>query len=73
MGRPGRAWPGGAPRLETDYLNGEIVLVGRRHGFPTPVNRALQELGHQLVRDQSPPGAGDAEPFLARLDRGDAA
>ncbi len=62
----------GAPHLETDFLNGEIVLVGRRHAFPTPVNRALQELGHQLVRDQSPPGAGDAEPFLAGLERGDA-
>ncbi len=58
----------GAPRLETDYLNGEIVLVGRRHGFPTPVNRALQGLGHQLVRTQAPPGEADAEPFLAALD-----
>lgn len=27
---------------EVDYLNGEIVLLGRRHGVPTPVNEALQ-------------------------------
>ncbi len=57
----------GAPRLETDYLNGEIVLIGRRHGVATPVNAALQALGHQLVRDQAPPGAGDAELYLADL------
>jgi 2-dehydropantoate 2-reductase len=27
---------------EIDYLNGEIVLLGRRHDVPTPVNEALQ-------------------------------
>lgn len=27
---------------EVDYLNGEIVLLGRRHGIPTPVNEAVQ-------------------------------
>lgn len=32
----------GTGRVETDYLNGEIVLLGRRHGVPTPVNEALQ-------------------------------
>ena len=28
--------------LETDYFNGEIVMLGRLHGVPTPVNEALQ-------------------------------
>ena len=28
--------------LETDYLNGEIVLLGRLHGVPTPVNADIQ-------------------------------
>lgn len=32
---------------EVDYLNGEVVLLGRRHGVPTPVNEALQ---HALGR-----------------------
>ncbi len=27
--------------IETDYLNGEIVLLGRLHDVPTPVNAAL--------------------------------
>ena len=29
---------------EIDYLNGEIVLLGRLHGVPTPVNARLQRL-----------------------------
>ncbi|MGW2056813.1 ketopantoate reductase family protein [Streptomyces sp. NPDC001840] len=28
--------------LETDFLNGEVVLLGRLHGVATPVNSALQ-------------------------------
>src|SRR5689334_5987853 len=28
----------GTGRIEVDYLNGEIVLLGRLHGVPTPVN-----------------------------------
>ena len=59
----------GAPRLETDFLNGEIVLLGRRHHVATPVNRALQALGGQLTRDRPEPGSGDAEAFVAELDR----
>jgi 2-dehydropantoate 2-reductase len=45
-----------APRIETDYLNGEIVLLGRLHGVPTPVNEALQRLGRRLVSDHVAPG-----------------
>lgn len=29
---------------EVDYLNGEVVLLARRHGVPAPVNTALQRL-----------------------------
>ncbi len=57
----------GAPRLETDYLNGEIVLVGRRHGTATPVNAALQDLGRRLVADGVGPESGDLDAFLADL------
>jgi 2-dehydropantoate 2-reductase len=28
--------------IETDFLNGEIVLLGRLHGIPTPVNIDIQ-------------------------------
>ena len=34
--------------LETDYLNGEIVLLGRLHGAPTPVNADIQARAHNL-------------------------
>jgi len=34
--------------LETDYLNGEIVLLGRLHGVPTPVNADIQARAHNL-------------------------
>jgi 2-dehydropantoate 2-reductase len=36
--------------LETDYLNGEIVLLGRLHGVPTPVNADIQRRAANLNR-----------------------
>ena len=30
-----------AGTTEVDYLNGEVVLLGRLHGVPTPVNTVL--------------------------------
>ncbi len=59
----------GAARLETDYLNGEIVLIGRRHGTPTPVNDALQRLGWHLSGGGTAPGSADLDAFLAGLDQ----
>jgi 2-dehydropantoate 2-reductase len=47
----------GANSLEVDDLNGEIVLLGRLHRVPTPVNAMLQELGKRLVADKTPPGS----------------
>ena len=40
----------GRGRLEADYLNGEIVLLGRLHGIPTPANALLQDLAIRLVK-----------------------
>jgi 2-dehydropantoate 2-reductase len=47
----------GSGSVETDYLNGEIVLLGRQFGVPTPVNAGLQRLGNRLARDRVPPGS----------------
>jgi 2-dehydropantoate 2-reductase len=44
----------GMPSLETPYLNGEIVLLGREHGVPTPVNEACCALAIEAVRDGLP-------------------
>ena len=57
----------GAGSIETDYLNGEIVLVGRLHGVPTPVNALLQRLAGELARAGRPPGEMATDEFLARL------
>lgn len=46
----------GAPSLETDELNGEIVFLGRMHGVPTPVNAMLQRLARRLVAEHVAPG-----------------
>ena len=35
---------------EIDYLNGEIVRVGRQHNTPTPLNAAIVEMVHQVER-----------------------
>jgi 2-dehydropantoate 2-reductase len=43
--------------VETDYLNGEIVLLGRLYGVPTPVNARLQRLSQQAASERRPPGS----------------
>ena len=40
----------GTSAIETDYLNGEICLLGRLHGVDTPVNDALCRLAADHVR-----------------------
>jgi 2-dehydropantoate 2-reductase len=57
----------GADTIETDYLNGEIVLLGRLHGVPTPVNELLQRLAREAAADGRPPGAMSADEVLALL------
>ncbi len=51
----------GAGTLETDYLNGEIVELGRAHGVPTPANAALQRIAARLVAERRPPGSMTVE------------
>ncbi|HEY5165955.1 MAG TPA: 2-dehydropantoate 2-reductase N-terminal domain-containing protein, partial [Acidimicrobiia bacterium] len=73
--------PGGEPRggsswqsmtrqtgnIEADYLNGEIVLLGRLHGVPTPVNAVLQRLANQLASARTAPGSMTADDILALI------
>jgi len=52
----------GAGSIETDYLNGEIVLLGRLHGVPTPLNAAVQRrLALAVARGEDPGSADPAE------------
>ena len=41
--------------IEADYMNGEIVQLGRLHGIPTPVNAAIQNIGIRLIRGEINP------------------
>ncbi|WP_353472837.1 2-dehydropantoate 2-reductase N-terminal domain-containing protein [Salipiger sp. H15] len=47
----------GAGSVETDYLNGEVSLLGRLHGVPTPGNDWVTALAARLVREGAAPGA----------------
>ena len=47
----------GTGDIETDYLNGEIVLLGRLHRVPTPANDVVQQLAHRVVTEKLPPGS----------------
>ncbi|MEV6370191.1 2-dehydropantoate 2-reductase N-terminal domain-containing protein [Micromonospora musae] len=56
----------GAGAVETDHLNGEVVLLGRLHGVPTPANAAVQQAVRRAVRERIP--AGEFPPDeLAKL------
>jgi 2-dehydropantoate 2-reductase len=60
----------GTGSIETDYLNGEIVLLGRLHGVPVPANAWLAALSARLVRDGLPPGAVTPAEVAAGLNAG---
>ncbi len=44
----------GRRTTEVDWLNGEIVLLGRLHGVPTPVNAMLQAVARRAVLEGRP-------------------
>jgi 2-dehydropantoate 2-reductase len=77
QGRPQRAaWSGssswqslarGTGTIEADYLNGEIVLLGRQFGVATPVNELLQRVANRMARDRTPPASCAIEDLLAEL------
>ncbi|WP_069159681.1 ketopantoate reductase family protein [Nocardia altamirensis] len=57
----------GTGSIETDYLNGEIVLLGRRHGVPTPVNERIQHFAEVVAREGRPPGSVPLSELVAAL------
>jgi 2-dehydropantoate 2-reductase len=57
----------GTGSVETDHLNGEIVLLGRLHGVPTPVNALLQRLAREAARERRPPGSYAVDEVLSLL------
>jgi len=57
----------GTGSIEADYLNGEIVLLGRLHGIPTPVNAVLQREAMRAARERAKPGSMTIEALEARI------
>jgi 2-dehydropantoate 2-reductase len=59
----------GTGSIEADYLNGEIVLLGRLHDVPTPVNHLLQRLATTAAREGRRPGTMPVDELIRMLPR----
>jgi 2-dehydropantoate 2-reductase len=57
----------GTGSIEADWFNGEIVLLGRLHGVPTPANELVRRTANQLARAHARPAALPPEDLLTRL------
>lgn len=70
-GGAGSSWQSlsrGTGTIESDYLNGEIVLLGRLHGVPTPVNETLQRVANTFAREHRPAGSLPVPELLRIID-----
>lgn len=70
--RGGSSWQSlarGAGSIEADYLNGEIVLLGREFGVPTPVNTFLQRAANRHARMGKAPGTVTVQEVLKGIAR----
>jgi 2-dehydropantoate 2-reductase len=59
----------GLPSTEADFLNGEIVLLGKLHGIPTPYNRLLQKVANDMARTGKRPGSLTVEDLQKMLTK----
>ena len=59
-------------RTEADYLNGEIVLLGRTLGIPTPVNAAIQAAVDFASRTRAAAGSVSPDELRRRIAAGPA-
>lgn len=58
----------GAGSIESDFINGEVVLLGRLHGVPTPANELLRRRAALLAAQGGEPGSVSEDEVLAELD-----
>lgn len=66
--RGGSTWQSlarGTGAVETDFLNGEIVLLGRLHGVGTPCNERLRSAAAICARNGFAPGSPEALAVLS--------
>lgn len=57
----------GLPSVEVDYLNGEIVLLGKLYGVATPYNQVLQQVANDMGRSGKKPGSVTVEQLQQML------
>jgi len=57
----------GLGTVETDYLNGEIVALGRLHGVPTPANELMQRITVRAAREGVEAGSVSPDELVAAL------
>jgi 2-dehydropantoate 2-reductase len=57
----------GATSAEVDWLNGEIVLLGRQLGIPTPVNQMLCDMTRQALAQRAAPRSIPAVTLLDQI------
>lgn len=57
----------GTGSIEADYLNGEIVLLGREHGVPTPINATLQRAAARAAAERRSPAGMTVAELTAML------
>ncbi|MDQ0948828.1 2-dehydropantoate 2-reductase [Streptomyces phaeochromogenes] len=58
----------GTGTIEADYLNGEIALLGRLHGVPTPLNDLLQRLANDFARERRAAGSMPVDELVRLAD-----
>jgi len=54
----------GHSTIEVDYLNGEIELLGKLHGIPTPYNSAVRRLATAMAARGDKPGSVSLEELM---------
>jgi 2-dehydropantoate 2-reductase len=58
----------GSGSIEADFLNGEVCLLGRLHGVPTPVNDLLRRRANAAAASGLAPGSTTELELLAELE-----
>ena len=58
----------GTGNVETDYLNGELVMIARLHGLAAPINAKLASLVRRAAANGTRPGAITVPELTAELD-----
>jgi len=53
--------------IESDYLNGEIVLLGHLYGIPTPANRVMQQMAIRLAGEGGSVGSVPLEEVRKQI------